>query len=566
MRRVGLLMGLGWALCLGLPAAGVAAGSPSTMETGNLLVLLDRGHASAAAGRSAVQAMIVDLGARRAGRSVPQIGLITVRPPLGVSLAALMRRLKSTPGVASVEPERRYAPRNIPNDPALSAPDPNSGVVQWALAREGFYQAWDITRGDGALVGVIDSGVDASQPDLTAKIAAAVDQQGSQDDVGTARTDEVGHGTHVSSLACADTGNGIGMAGAGYDCKLVVEKSDFTDSSIAAAIVDATDRGVQAINMSFGPAMADGLPAPNSEVAALSYAASHKVVLVAAAADTPGREQGDPANVLQPFGTGSNLAAGIGLDVTAADFSGHRANFAGSGSEISLAAYGALMPGAGILGIGPPPGIFGAFPGNRTSFEGPFGPCGPGCRTTFQGSSYAYLAGTSMAAPQVAATAAMMRTLNPFASLTDILELVKETAQRPLGTGWNNDLGWGILDAGAALDATRHLDRLAPVAQLFAPRVSRQRRFRLRWRGHDQQYPGLIASGIAYYEIYAKDGGHRARLLARTSADRLVFRGRSGHRYRFSVVAVDRAGNREAEPARATTRVKLRGRVAVRRR
>ena len=70
--------------------------------------------------------------------------------------------------------------------------------------------------------------------DLASKIAAAVDQQDPSDARGTSATDEVGHGTHVGSLACAATNNGLGLAGAGFNCRLVVEKSDFTDSSIAA--------------------------------------------------------------------------------------------------------------------------------------------------------------------------------------------------------------------------------------------------------------------------------------------------------------------------------------------
>jgi len=558
VRRLPLTLGLVLALaCSALPPlAQAAVGPASAPTTGNVLVLVSRG-AVAAAARSSVRAVVARMHARPAGRSVPEIGLITVRPPAGVSVTALAAALGRLPGVASATPERRYVPRLTPNDPALSAFDPSSGAGQWTLERENFPSAWNLSRGNGALVGVVDTGVDASHPDLSGKIAAAVDQQDPSDARGTASTDEVGHGTHVASLACADTNNGLGMAGAGYNCKLLVEKSDFSDSSIAAAIVDAANRHVDALNMSFGPSTPTTTPAPESEVLALRYAAAHNVVLVAAAADTPGTEQGDPANVLQPAGTGPSLSQGLGLDVTAADYSAHRASFAGSGSEISLAAFGAFQPeaGGGLLGLGasgPVPGIFGAYPAGPTDLEAQF--CG--CRTTFTGSSsYAYLQGTSMAAPQVTATAAMMRVLNPFATVSDVITTLKRTASRPAGTGWTSDLGWGILDAGAALDAVRRIDRLAPVSRLAAPSVARRRVFLLRWVGHDQRPPELIASGIAHYDIYARTAGGRTRRIASTTRHSLRFHGRAGERYVFFAVAVDRAGNRQARPVNATTRV-----------
>ncbi|MDQ6744806.1 MAG: S8 family serine peptidase [Actinomycetota bacterium] len=531
-----------------MPAAAAAAPAPST---GNLLVLVDRGSRARAAG-SAAWALIGAGG--RLVRSVPQIGLLTVRPAPGVAPTALAATLRGLAGVQSVQPERRYVPRTVPNDPALSTPDSASGVVQWAPARENFPAAWSLSHGDGALVGVVDSGVDASQPDLAGKIAAAVDQE---QPAGSATSDQVGHGTHVSSLACAGTNNGVGMAGAGYDCKLVVEKSDFSDSSIDAAIVDAADHHVQAINMSFGPAQPTGAPAPEAEVRALQYAAAHGVVLVAAASDSPGTEQGDPANVLQPAATAADLTKGIGLDVTAAQYNGQRASFAGYGREISLAAYGAFQPDAGgLLGLGgSQPGIFGAFPGNSTQLESSLlAPCH--CRTTFGGDNrWAYLAGTSMAAPQVAATAAMMRVLNPFATVAEVIRTLKLTASRAAGTGFSEQLGWGVLNAGAALDAVRRIDHLSPIAEIRAPHVSRGLTFLVRWSGRDQQRPALIASGIARYEVYVKEAGRRLLQIASTARQALRFRARPGRRYTFLVYAVDRAGNRQVKPARALTRV-----------
>ena len=120
--------------------------------------------------------------------------------------------------------------------------------------------------------------------------------------------------------------------------------------------------------------------------------------------------------------------------------------------------------------------------------------------------------------------------------------------------------GWGILNAGAALDAIRRVDRLAPVSVLFAPAVSNRRTLLLRWTGHDQEHAGLIAAGIARFEIYARANGGRARLIASTARHALLFHGRPGVRYVFYAVAVDRAGNRESHPVDVTTRVARRAR------
>ncbi len=558
MGRAAILAALMLAVAgLGLATTGGATASTAgstTSETGNLLVLLDQQGARAAGAQLSVDAAVARVGGEPAGKSVPEIGLVTVRPPAGESPATFAAVLRRVPGVASVVPEHRYVPRSVPDDPALSVRDPSNGLPwQWYLPKEGFYGAWSISKGNRAVIAVIDTGIDGTHPDLKPKIAAAIDQQSASDDSGPATTDQVGHGTHVASLACAGTDNQLGLAGAGYGCRMLIEKTDFSDSSIASSIVNATNRHADAINMSFGPSVPTAAAAPASEVRALRYAAARKVVLVAAASDSPGTEQGDPANVLQPAGTGPNINKGLGLDVTAAQYSGSRSPFAGSGSEISLAAYGAFKPfqGGAIPCTGTRSGIFGAFPGNATQLER--APASA-CRVDFAGDDrYATIAGTSMAAPQVAAVGAMMRVLNPYASLTDILRTIKRTARRPAHAGWNPNLGWGILNADAALEAIRRVDRLAPISRLKAPPVSRRRSFLLTWTAHDQQRPQLIASGIAYFKLYVSVDGGRRRQLTRTSGHQFRFTGAPGHRYRFFLFAFDRAGNKQLHAARAGT-------------
>jgi len=148
----------------------------------------------------------------------------------------------------------------------------------------------------------------------------------------------------------------------------------------------------------------------------------------------------------------------------------------------------------------------------------------------------------------------MMRALNPYASVSDVIQTLKRTAQRPRDATWGSALGWGVLDAGAAVDAIRRLDRLAPTSRLTARRSTVGREIVLRWSGHDRRRRGLVTSGIAYYDVYVATDGGKPRRIARSRRHALTFDVRPGHTYAFYSVAVDRAGNRESKPVRTVVR------------
>lgn len=553
-------------------ALGLAAPAGAAAD-GRFEVLLRGGH-GAAAHASAARALLARAGARRAGPSVPEIGLETVAPAPGTSARELLDALRGDPRVRAVVPVARLSLRATPNDPALSQPDGTPGtppgvVVQWPYVREGLDRLWDISHGDAALVGVIDTGASGDHPDLAGKIQGGVDQNG--DDGFPPTTDINGHGTHVASLACGAAGNGVGIAGAGGNCRLLVERTDLTTASVAASIIDATNRGVQAINLSLGGD--GGRPPDPAFVSAIDYAYQHQVVVVAAASDFADTDQGQPASLLQPTGTGPDLGSSQikGLSVTAATF-GEAPSGGGVGSQISLAAFGSFNPFD--AGGGGPHGLIGAFPPPTLAREQidfstfpPRAPCG--CRTSLGGDNrYGYLQGTSMATPQVAAVAAVVRTINPLLSAAEVIRLLKETARRPTGVGWTPGLGWGILDGGAVADVARRIDRQAPTSRLRAPRVTKAKRFTLRWSGGDPPgAPALVPSGIAYFDVYASRDGKRLHRIGHTASRRMRFSGRKGSRYRFFLVATDRAGNREARSSKpkATTRVVGPKRVARKR-
>ena len=111
------------------------------------------------------------------------------------------------------------------NDPYLSE--------QWHLSTIQAEEAWVTTQGDGALVAVVDSGVDLKHPDLEANLIALPDadmveplgdcptgarkgrcvQDGAQD--------EAGHGTHVAGIVAAVANNGIGVAGVAPEAEVL---------------------------------------------------------------------------------------------------------------------------------------------------------------------------------------------------------------------------------------------------------------------------------------------------------------------------------------------------------
>jgi hypothetical protein len=160
-----------------------------------------------------------------------------------------------------------------------------------------------------------------------------------------------------------------------------------------------------------------------------------------------------------------------------------------------------------------------------------------------------------MATPIVAAVAAMVRALNPDLSAPDVLRLLKGSARRPAGAGWGPELGWGILDAGAALEAARVLDRRAPVSRVAGPRRPNARgavRAVLRLATRRDTAPARVRpSGVARVELWrALDGGRARRIATSAAGSRFRVELRPGRRHAFHTIAVDVAGNRERAPRR----------------
>jgi subtilisin family serine protease len=165
---------------------------------------------------------------------------------------------------------------------------------------------------------VIDTGVDVTHPDLAGSRIVRTkcfltDQSGTSSN-GTIITDEDGHGTDVTGIASASTGNDFGFAGAGGNVSLMLYRVFPTpddnctndqsndpqcgaaDVDIASAINDAVANGANVINMSFGGGTCTGGKDPDTvEGTAISNALSHDVIIVAAAGNAGGAGLDAPA-------------------------------------------------------------------------------------------------------------------------------------------------------------------------------------------------------------------------------------------------------------------------------
>lgn len=526
-------------------AAAVLAFSPGAQAaeplTGRLLVTLNSSDATHMAGAVAERN-----GARVTLPPVDEIRLAVLRPKGALSVATLAARLRRDPAVSSVRAERKLEVNYTPNDPAfsLALSGGSPGVVeQWWAGSLDLFSGWNVSIGSNATVAVIDTGIDANHPEFAGKIKRKVDYD-REPGHGGAGTDEIGHGTHVASLACAAPDNGIGIAGSGFGCKLLVAKTDLSEGSVASSIIWAVRQHADAINMSFGT---DSGTRASPEIRhAVRYAFEHDAVMIAAAADEPRSDQGDPANLLQPTGTGRilNSSRSRGLTVTAATAENKRAAFAGRGSQISLAASGTYGSAEGA------PGLLGAWPANETtiergSFQPPTPPCN--CRATINGDNrYARIQGTSMAAPLVSGVVAMVRQLNPDLDNRAVIRLIKRTAKR--SGGWTNDLGWGMLDSGKALRAARNSDVRAPRSRVKTVKDSGTK-VKLTWVGYDSGPKGVRVSKVAKYDLYRLPANGAAPVrVRRTKLEFATVTAAAGDG--FYTVAIDGSGNREKAPRR----------------
>src|SRR5205085_6651215 len=139
------------------------------------------------------------------GDAISVLSMYSLTFPTGENVADA-QTLAANADVADVEQDLSRDTASVPNDPRYGD--------QWSLPQIGWDNAYgSITPGGTATVAILDTGVDASQPDLSSVVVPGTDIV---DGTGNGETDANGHGTAMAGIVAAATNNGEGIAGVGY--------------------------------------------------------------------------------------------------------------------------------------------------------------------------------------------------------------------------------------------------------------------------------------------------------------------------------------------------------------
>jgi len=342
----------------------------------------------------------------RAGLTLKELptrtGLVVLIPEV-----ALEHMIK-IPGVIAIEP-----------DVVLTAV---AEVLPWGVDRIDADLAWGTITGTGVDIAIIDTGIDKDHPDLAVAGGINFVRKGRRVDPDK-WDDDNGHGTHCAGIAAA-LDNDIGVIGVAPGASLIAVKVlDRSGSGYLSDIVDgiywAADNA-DVINLSLGidKETLDQYPNDRDALqAAVDYADEAGVVVVAAA----GNEYPGEDTVIYPARFDSAIA------VSATDSYDNMAGFSSTGPSVELAA-----PGVGIY-------------------------------STYKDGGYATGDGTSMAAPHVAGTAALV-----IAAAKSVSQL--QTTAEDLGAvGWDPYYGYGLVDAAAAAAVSEGPTNDPPAVSITSP-------------------------------------------------------------------------------------------------
>jgi len=302
-----------------------------------------------------------------------------------------------------------------PTGAAVAAPRATGDLVrskEYWLDSYGIRSAWNVTKGAGVTIAIIDTGVDGTVAELRGAVVAGADFSRSGTQGGPEGGDGDEHGTMVASLAAGrGTGVNSGVLGVAPAASLISASVGFgsgdpaSDQEIADAVTWSVDHGAKVINLSL---TRNTLDWPPSWDTAFLYAQDHDVVVVAAAGNRGSGtdEVGAPATMPGVLGVGGVTQNGT-------------SSTDASAQGITL---GISAPSENLVGVIP-------------------------------GGGYVLWDGTSGAAPIVSGVVALVRAAHPELSAANVINRILATAHDKGAPGPDDLYGYGLIDAAAAVSA-----------------------------------------------------------------------------------------------------------------
>ena len=323
---------------------------------------------------------------------------------------------------------------------------------QWNLLNTGQYggipgadirilNAWPISKGNNVKVAVIDEGVQLDHRDLQANLLPGLDVTGFNTNGGIVGFYDEIHGSSMAGIIGAIADNGLDIAGVAPLCKIIPIKAFndgiFNHAGIARAFIWAYQQGADVINCSWGFPLGSDIVI-NAINDASTLGRNGKGCIIVAAVDNNNNTTFEfPENIQSVIAVGAMTPCNERKKpIITCDPSYPYAWQWGSnyGDKLSVVAPGSRVPTIPVYAFG-------------------FGP-------------YGFSTGTSPAAAQVSAVAALALSVNPNLSRTEvqrILELGSNrvgkycynwTSSHPNGP-WNNEMGYGRLNAYNAVQLAR---------------------------------------------------------------------------------------------------------------
>jgi hypothetical protein len=348
-------------------------------------------------------------GGRRVD-SIEQINVHIVELPPEANERAVAQMLKADRHIKFAEVDEALLPAVTPNDPAYAN--------AWHLPKIRTPDAWNSSVGEGVTIAILDTGVDATHPDLVANLVAGYNAYDNNSDT----RDVEGHGTETAGAAAMAGNNLIGSAGVSFKSRIMpIRVTDLSatgyHSTMAKGLIWAADHGARVASMSFARVCGS-----STIWNAAQYMRNKGGVVIGAAGNSGALE--------------SMAASETMTCVSATGSSDTKTSWSSYGNYVDVAA-----PGVGIY-------------------------------TTRMGGGYGSFSGTSYSAPITAAVYALMMSANRNLGPSQLDAALFSTTV-DLGTGGKDtQYGYGRVDAAAAVAKVRTIlsaDTSAPSVAITSP-------------------------------------------------------------------------------------------------